>query len=89
MGAFDTMNAETKTGWNVRCPEITCVVLGRWWRICLGVTFKRAPIVRRSLGCGYWLRALRLWPISPGDYRIVLLQTKRADKHNRRLRFRW
>ncbi len=59
--------------WDLKCPQVTFTVAGRWCRIFAGVTFKTKRL-RWEKFYGYRLLAVRLH----GE-RIVGIQTKRAD----------
>lgn len=71
-----------------KCPEVTFVALGRWWRICFGLTFKR-KVFRYHRFHGHRLWAVRLWQVGhPLDSRILLLQTRAAAPYDQRFRVR-
>ena len=58
---------------DMKCPQITFTLFGRWWRIFAGVTFKWKRF-RNQRFYRYRLIVVRLW----GE-RVVGIQTRRVD----------
>jgi len=73
-------------------PEVTGVIFGRWFRVCLGITGKDKPIVRKGTTFKSGFFAVRLWPTKdswPGQWwRIIIFQNRSAESYDKRLRFR-
>jgi hypothetical protein len=60
--------------WEMRCPEVTFTIAGRWWRFFAGVTFKTKRL-RHYHGYGIRHIVIRLW-----GARVIGISTRPEER---------